>query len=158
MGSVSLSLTSSALFRYCLGRKLKGFYVTNVSQVPAALGIIADTIGNLYPHYKKRGVPNGKQLGVARWLLANYRRQFGVGDDATFDEQDFIIRNSYTGGSDNLKKSYENCQRYRDERCNEMCRKMLDYDRGDDFLQVGWVNGQSLLRAGQRVIRTIAGL
>jgi len=60
--ALSWSAQRTSESRYCLAHKLKGFYVTNVSQVPAALGIIADTIGNLYPHYKKRGAPKDQRM------------------------------------------------------------------------------------------------
>ena len=45
--------------------------------------------------------------------------------------------NYYTGGSDDLKKTLEQCAKHRDPEINEICERELDYDRGDDFVQIG---------------------
>ena len=51
-----------------------------------------------------------------------------------------MITNAYTGGSDNLKKSFDMAARHRDDRYNDFCREALDYERGDDVLQIGQIN------------------
>ena len=61
---------------------------------------------------------------------------FGVGAEAGFDEDRFVITNAYTGGSDNLKKTLDQAPKHRDPRANALCEKELDYGRGDDFLQI----------------------
>jgi hypothetical protein len=71
--------------------------------------------------------------------MARHRHVFGVGEDATYDETGGIIRNAYTGGSDNLKKRFDDATKHRHDLHNEMSRALLDYDRGDDFLQLGRV-------------------
>ena len=62
---------------------------------------------------------------------------FGVGPEADSTRRHFVIRNAYTGGSDNLKKSFESAQKHRATVYNEFCGKVLDYDRGDDVIQIG---------------------
>ena len=37
--------------------------------------------------------------------MLNHRHVFGVGNDAELDDKYFIIKNAYTGGSDNLLKN-----------------------------------------------------
>jgi hypothetical protein len=74
---------------------------------------------------------------LVRQIMQQHRAVFGVGDDADFDEQKFIITNAYTGGSDHLKKKFEQAQAHRKSHYNEFCRNNLNYDRGDDFLQLG---------------------
>ena len=71
--------------------------------------------------------------------MRRYRHVFGVGDDAGFDVDRFVITNAYTGGSDNLKKSFAEAPKHRQVHYNEMCRQQLDYERGDDFLQIGQI-------------------
>jgi hypothetical protein len=73
---------------------------------------------------------------VAREIMRKHRPVFGVAAEAGFDEQRFVITDSYTGGSDNLKKTFEQAPKHRDERVNELCQRELDYERGDDFLQI----------------------
>lgn len=68
------------------------------------------------------------------------RHVFGVGADASFDYDKFIIKNSYTGGSDHLKKKFTEAQPHRDSIYNNFCQNNLDYDRGDDFIQIGQIN------------------
>jgi hypothetical protein len=72
--------------------------------------------------------------------MASHRPAFGVGPDAGFDETRFVITNAYTGGSDDLKKRFEDAPKHRDPAFNERMQRELDYDRGDDFLQIGQVN------------------
>jgi hypothetical protein len=74
---------------------------------------------------------------LARAIMRSHRAAFGVGDEAEFDEVRQIIGNAYTGGSDELKKRFEDAPKYRVEAANEVCRRELDYARGDDFLQIG---------------------
>lgn len=67
---------------------------------------------------------------------------FGVGDEAVFDEDRFVITNSYTGGSDDLKKTFDEAPKHRKQHFNDFCSEQLDYDRGDDILQLGKIDLQ----------------
>jgi len=69
-------------------------------------------------------------------LQAVYAIAIALGAEAGFDEDRMVITNAYTGGSDNLKKTFEQAPKHRDERANELCARELDYARGDDFLQI----------------------
>jgi hypothetical protein len=69
--------------------------------------------------------------------MARSRAAFGVGEEAGFDADRHIITDAYTGGSDNLKKTFDVAAKHRDERYNAFCRAELDYARGDDVLQIG---------------------
>jgi hypothetical protein len=79
-------------------------------------------------------------LQLARDIMARHRRAFGVGADAGFDEARFVITNAYTGGSDGLKKSYAIAPKHRDDIHNRFCARELDYNRGDDVLQLGRID------------------
>jgi hypothetical protein len=73
--------------------------------------------------------------------MSRHRHEFGVGPEASFDDRRFAIQGSYTGGSDALKKTFASAPKYRVEACNEFCRRELDYNRGDDLLQIGQMDG-----------------
>ncbi len=75
--------------------------------------------------------------------MARHRHVFGVGPAAGFDEERFVITDSYTGGSDHLKKPFADATPHRQAVFNEACRRGLDYERGNDFLQIGQVNLQA---------------
>ncbi len=127
-------------------------YVSNVTQVPAVVGMVSETFSEVCPTPSDSKPKDFRKILIAREIMANHRHVFGVGDDATFEEQRFIIRNAYTGGSDDLMKTFEDAPQHRDAQYNDWCAKMLNYDRGDDFLQIGVID----LYAAQRyVTRTV---
>ncbi|MDA9249842.1 hypothetical protein N8140_01975 [Octadecabacter sp.] len=51
-----------------------------------------------------------------------------------------MITNAYTGGSDDLKKTWDTAPKHRDAVFNDFCQAVLDYDRGDDVLQLGRID------------------
>ena len=115
---------------------LRPLKITSVSQVPAVIGRVAQSFADVYPD--ARGTrPRFRHLQIARAIMRNHRGVFGVGDDAWFEEDGFVIRNAYTGGSDAMKKSLDEAAPHRDDYVNTYCAGLLDYTRGDDVLQVG---------------------
>ena len=117
-------------------------WISNVSQVPAVIGVVADYYTTVYPdpiHITKQSL---MQKALAAGIMQNHRNAFGTGEDAIYDEEQQIIYNSYTGGSDNLKKSFDESPKYREESVNVFCKENLNYERGDDFLQIGMLSGK----------------
>ncbi len=112
-------------------------WMSNVTEVPAVFGAVADNFVDVYPSYKRAGPPPELHQRIARGIMERHRHEFGVGKDAGFDEARFVIEGSYTGGSDALKKTFADAPKYRLEEVNDFCARQLDYGRGDDFLQVG---------------------
>ncbi len=112
-------------------------WVSNVTQVPAVAGRFAKAVGHVYPAPGHTTPPSDEHVEVATQIMAGHRSVFGVGEEAEFDAERFVIRNAYTGGSDDLKKRWEDARKHRDEAINRLCRDLLDYDRGDDLLQIG---------------------
>ena len=136
LSGVLYGLTAFLLFAR---RRLRPLWVSNVTQVPAVFGMVSESFQQVYPTAEPSNRQSYDHLHLARQIMARHRRVFGVGDDAEYDEARAIIRNSYTGGSDNLKKSFDDATKHRSDQYNETCRAALDYDRGDDFLQLGQV-------------------
>jgi hypothetical protein len=130
-------LTTFLLF---FRNRLCPIWISNVTQVPAIIGMVAESCSDPYPSIRKHARRSFEHLTIAREIMSHHRHVFGVGPEAGFDEELFIIRDAYTGGSDNLKKRYEDTAHHRNADYNEFCRKHLDYQRGDDFLQVGKIN------------------
>lgn len=115
---------------------LRPLWISNVTQVPAILGQVAEGFESAFPNPFRPARRSFDHLMLARGIMQHHRHVFGVGADADFDEDRFVITDSYTGGSDNLKKTFDEAPKHRDERVNELCRQQLDYLRGDDFLQL----------------------
>lgn len=124
-------------FLLCMRRQVRPLWVSNVTQVPLVFGIVSDFIADVYPSPRPGARRTFDHVQLARQVADRHRHVFGTGPEAEFDAESFILRNSYTGGSDNLKKSFADAPKYKDEAVNAMCRAQLDYDRGDDFLQIG---------------------
>jgi hypothetical protein len=117
--------------------KERPLWISNVTEVPAVFGAVCDQIQAPYPDYRSRTPPTALHRALAAAIMEQHRHEFGVGPEAGFDADRFIITGSYTGGSDALKKTFESAPAYREAACNDFCRAQLDYGRGDDFLQIG---------------------
>lgn len=116
--------------------QLRPTWISNVTQVPAIVGMVSETFSDVFPT-PDRNDRSLKHLLLARAILRDHRHVFGVGSDAGFDENRFVINNAYTGGSDDLKKTFDQAQKHREGAYNAFCEENLDYERGDDFLQLG---------------------
>jgi len=121
---------------------LRPLWLSNVTQVPAVVGLVSNGFARVYPapHQQDGGRRSLQHLLLARRIMKHHRSVFGVGPEAAFDEERFVITNAYTGGSDHLKKSFANAPKHRDDVYNDFCEKQLDYDRGDDVLQLGQID------------------
>ena len=137
---------------------LRPLLVSSVTQVPSVFGMVASTYSHVFPG--EAGRPSFEQRAVARRIMAEHRAAFGVGEDANFDARRFVIENAYTGGSDELKKRIEDLPLHREARFNETCLDGLDYDRGDDFLQLGTLDLDAARRYAARFLpaRSVPGL
>ncbi len=118
---------------------MRPIWISNVTQVPAVVGMVTESFAQVYPT-PDDAPQTFEHLFIARQIMRHHRHVFGVGPEAGFDERRFVITNAYTGGSDNLKKTFEQAARHRQDKYNTLCAETLDYGRGDDFLQIGQVN------------------
>jgi len=119
---------------------LRPKWISNVTQVPAVVGMVSDTFSDVFPSPLPGARQSFAHLQLARRIMRDHRAVFGVGEEAGFDEARFIITNSYTGGSDALKKMFEVAPKHRNEAYNDFCARELDYARGDDVLQLGRID------------------
>lgn len=135
-GGLSWILYGLTCFTLFLRHGMRPLWISSVTQVPAVVGMVAETFSDVYPA-PGRAAPSFAHRHLAHQIMAGERQAFGVGRDAGFDADAQIITDAYTGGSDNLKKSFAVAAKHRDERYNEFCAGALDYERGDDVLQIG---------------------
>lgn len=136
-------LTCVLMFLTGQGRPM---WISNVTQVPAVAGMVAETFTDVFPSPRPDARRSFDHLSLGRQIMAKHRAAFGVGDEAGFDERRFVITNAYTGGSDALKKTFEQAAPHRKQKYNDFCRQQLDYDRGDDLIQIGRID---MAAAGQ---------
>ncbi|MEE2849099.1 MAG: hypothetical protein VX561_04460 [Pseudomonadota bacterium] len=132
-------------------RQCRAVWVSSVTQVPAVVGMVAETFSDVYP-----GRPGARRSfqheRLARQIMGRWRHAFGVGDEAGFDADRFVITDAYTGGSDDLKKTFESAAKHRTDIYNDLCAAELDYGRGDDLLQIGQID----MRAASRYLGKVA--
>jgi GNAT superfamily N-acetyltransferase len=119
---------------------LRPKWISNVTQVPAVVGMVSDTFSDVFPSPLQDSRRSFAHLQLARGIMRDHRAVFGVGEDAGFEEARFVITNAYTGGSDALKKTFEIAPKHRNEIYNAFCARELDYARGDDVLQLGRID------------------
>ena len=129
---------------------LRPKWISNVTQVPAVFGMVCDTFSDVFPSPHAGARQSFAHLQLARGIMREHRAVFGVGGEAGFDEARFVITDAYTGGSDALKKSFDVAPKHRDEQYNAFCARELDYDRGDDVLQLGRIDLAGARRYLQR--------
>lgn len=130
---VLYGLTCFLLF---VRNQFRPLWISNVTQVPAVVGMVSEMFSDIWPkpQAERRTLTH---VLLARRIMAHHRHVFGVGQDAQFDEARFVITNAYTGGSDDLKKTWDQAPKHRDAAFNDFCAAQLDYTRGDDVLQLG---------------------
>lgn len=116
---------------------LRPRWISNVTQVPGVVGMVCQTFSDVYPSPDAGARQSFAHLTLTRQIMSDHRHVFGVGGDAGFDEGRSVITDAYTGGSDDLKKSFDAAAQHREPRYNAFCASELDYGRGDDLLQIG---------------------
>jgi hypothetical protein len=100
---VLYGLTCFLLF---VRNQFRPLWISNVTQVPAVVGMVSEMFSDVWP-YPDADRRTLNHVLMARRIMAGHRHVFGVGEDAEFDETRFVITNAYTGGSDNLKKTWD---------------------------------------------------
>ncbi|MDZ7875080.1 MAG: hypothetical protein U5N27_19495 [Rhizobium sp.] len=146
-GGLSWILYGLTCFALFLRQGLRPLWVSSVTQVPAVVGMVAETFSEVFPA-QSATAQSFSHRHLAHQIMHRHRQAFGVGDDAGYDADRQIILNAYTGGSDNLKKTFAVAAKHRREEYNAFCERELDYGRGDDVLQIGKID----LAAGQRFL------
>jgi len=143
--SLSWVLYGLTCFLIFFRRQFRAVWISNVTQVPAVIGMVSGMFSGIWP-----GPTAQRQtlmhLMLARRIMADHRHVFGVGPDAGWDEERFVITNAYTGGSDDLKKTWDDAPKHREAQFNDFCAKALDYERGDDILQLGQMDLAAIRR------------
>lgn len=138
-GGLSWILYGLTCFALFIRGGLRPLWVSSVTQVPAVVGMVAEIFDDVFPA-QDRTVPSFAHQHLAHQIMGSERGAFGVGADAGFVPETQVITNAYTGGSDNLKKSFAVAAKHRDVRYNRFCEEHLDYARGDDVLQIGRID------------------
>jgi hypothetical protein len=146
-GGLSWILYGLTCFALFLRQGMRPLWISSVTQVPAVVGMVAETFSNVFP--AQGPTPQSfTHRHLAHQIMRQHRAAFGVGTEAGYDADRQVITNAYTGGSDNLKKTFDVAAKHRHADFNAFCERELDYARGDDLLQIGALD----LAAGGRFL------
>lgn len=133
-------LTSRAVVGHLLRRKPLGrLWITNCACVLSSLGNVALNFDDVFPSPFFRGRPSDAQRRIAAELDRHYRDKLYVLPEATLDPETFVFRRSVR--STVFQKSAEQkAFHHRLWNLNEFYLGLMNFDEGDEVLQVGSVN------------------
>lgn len=131
-------LTSKALTGYLMRCHPVGrLWVTNCAAVLSSLGNVAVHFEGVFPAPGGPDTPSETHLRIARTVNDYYREKIYIRSEAQFDEANFVFRGSVEQTV--FQKSEEDVRfHHRDERLNEYYRNLMQFDHGDEVLQVGF--------------------
>lgn len=130
-------LTSKLLINYMLRNSMfNSIWVTNVACVISSLGNVATHFENVYPSPHYHSNPSKDHLEIANMIDQNYREDIYISKNAEFDPATFLFKESVLGTM--WQKSASDKQyHHRKKELTEFYVNYLNFDRGDEVLQVG---------------------
>uniref|UniRef100_A0A7C4GC39 Uncharacterized protein n=1 Tax=candidate division WOR-3 bacterium TaxID=2052148 RepID=A0A7C4GC39_UNCW3 len=121
-------------------RGFQSYRVGSLSTVPKVIGMFADNLADVYPHYSRPGRPPRGAVETASVLLRDFGSELAACSRSEFDPARFTISHGYEGASAVLRRSFADQPKYDVPECNAFCQRILDYERGDDLFQLGRVH------------------
>lgn len=138
------------VFYVVLQRCPDPFWVSSLTMEPSIIGRVSDYFPEVLPHYRGGVRPDPLRRAIARGLMTQHGHEYGLGPEAELDEETFVVKASCRGPSESLRYSYRGAAKYTVRECNHYCRDLLDYDRGDELLQLGRAHTFHGIRLGLR--------
>lgn len=152
-------LSRALLMSHLVRRGLFGtVWFSNVACVLSSLGNIALHFDNVYPSPYGGTRPNAQHLAVARAIDERYREDIAINDDAVFDPLAFVFRGS-VDGTGFAKHEDDPRFRHRSDALNRFYGDRMDFEQGDEVLQVGkysLLTFASYLTGRKRQLREVA--
>ena len=148
-GGLTHKLTSHLLTRYLLRHPFQRVWVSNVACVLSSLGNVALHFDDVYPSPLGPRNPSPIHMSIALQIQARFRDKMYIRDTALFDPANFIFRGSV--GETVFQKDEKDARfRHRDERLNAYYGSLMDFEKGDEVLQVGTCSLLTLVRYALR--------
>ncbi len=139
-------LVKSALTRYLLRQNPFGrIWISNCAAVLSSLGNVAMNFENVFPSPFYNGPPCRIQLKIAEAIDSRFRDKMFIRPSAVLDRERFVFRGSVKETVFHKKKN-EFAQHHRKKYLNRFYSGMMDFEQGDEVLQVGYFRLVSVLR------------
>lgn len=146
-------LTSKLLTKYLLKESLfKPTWVTNCACVLSSIGNVAKYFEDIYPSPYGPKTPTENHVKIAETISNKYRAEIAINDDAIFNLKNFIFEGSIEGTSFEKKKEDDRFH-HRNKELNTYYMNLLDWDRGDEVLQVGKVSILTLPKYYKKILK-----
>ncbi len=117
-------------------RPLGKMWVSNCAAVLSSLGSVALHFQNVYPSPARNNDPSPTHRRIAEAINHHYRHKMFVPESSTFDREAFIFRGSIKE-TVFAKEGDDPRFLHRKEFLNDYYRSILDFERGDEVLQIG---------------------
>jgi hypothetical protein len=128
-------------------KKYGSFYFTNISSTPSIVGTFAELFTEVWPSHKSKSLvkpPHSDYKNVVKLLYNSYILPYFPEQNLGLDLKRFTITSSSNamGFDTNLR----NLSRHSSLGANIFCNFWIDYTKGEDLIQVGWVGKRCTLK------------
>lgn len=133
-------LTSKLLLKYLLKESLfKETWMTNCACVLSSIGNVALYFEDIYPSPYGLEVPTMTHVNIAKAISKKYREPIAINESANFNLKTFVFEGSVEGTLFE-KDGGDTRFHHRDKKLTKYYQDLLDFDRGDEVLQVGKIS------------------
>ena len=139
-------LVKKALTRYLFRQNPFGrVWISNCATVLSSLGNVALNFEQVFPSPLMDGPPSPLHLKIARAIDSRFRDRMYIPDHAVLDEQRFIFRGSV---KDTVfhKERNDLAFHHRKNGLNRFYANMMNFEQGDEVLQIGYFRMVSILK------------
>jgi len=146
-------LVKKALTRYLFRHNPFGkIWISNCAAVMSSLGNVAMHFERVYPSPFHAGKPGAVHVAIARAIDDHFRDKMYVLPDAVFDPERFVFQGSVKNTVFH-KKKIETASHHRKQYLNRFYGRLMDFDQGDEVLQVGYFHLTSVINYYLRQVR-----
>jgi hypothetical protein len=143
-GGLTHRLGGRLVARYLMRRRFSRVWVTNVAAVMSSLGNFARHVRDVHPAPGSRP-SRPEHVRIADAFDQRYRAKAHIQSWAVFDRDTFVFRGSGRGTAFQ-KRADEAQYHHRDPALNAFYGSIMNFDDGDEVLQVGTLGVVDLLR------------
>lgn len=143
-------LTAKVLLGYLSQhRPFERVWVSNVACVLSSLGNVAVHFDDVFPA-PWTAKPSETHRRIAATISGHHRGDIYIQADAHFDETAFVFRGSNEPGNMFCKTADDGRFHHRETQLNRYYADRMDFEAGDEVLQIGHVSLRRLLTYGAR--------
>lgn len=143
-------LAEKVLREYLLRRPFERVWFSNVACVLSSLGNVALHFDDVHPSPFFASRPTPKHVAIADAVDRSYRRDIYIDPNAALDRSAFVFRGSNQPGNMFHKSEDDARYHHREAALNDFYANLMNWNHGDEVLQVGHISLRRLLKHGVR--------